>query len=343
MSADETVRNISPKPPRRQWGYDADLLRLACISVVVFVVMFKLAGANFLSLANLRAILSSCSELGILSLAIMLAMITGGIDLSAVGTANLSSICAAMLLHDALDKPPSGQAAAMALAIAVSLVVAMACGAVNGFLVAVVRINPILATLGTMQFFTGVATVITKGYAVHSYPDMFTRIGNSYIGIVPWSFVIFFLVMLGVAAFTKWRPTGKKLYFVGANPVASRFSGISNVRTLFATYVTAGLLSGIAGLVSISRTNSAKADYGASYTMQAILVCLLAGVNPNGGRGRVAGLTIAVITLQFLSTGFNQMRASNFVRDFTWGVFLVFIILLNHFMDKWAERRRMGG
>ncbi len=342
MSADETLRQAAPPRPEGP-RYDANLVRLAGISAIVFLVMCQLAGANFLSLANLRAILSSCSELGILSMAIMLAMLTGGIDLSAVGVANLSSICAAILLHSVLDAPKSEQAAVIAMAVGLALAVALACGAVNGFLIAVVRINPILATLGTMQLFTGIATVVTKGYAVHSYPELFTRLGNSYLGFFPWSFIVFFLVMLGVAAFTKWRPTGRKLYYVGANPVAARFSGISNLKTLFATYVTAGLLAGIAGLVSISRTNSAKADYGASYTMQAILVCLLAGVDPNGGRGRIAGLALAVLTLQFLSTGFNQMRASNFVRDFTWGVFLVFIILLNHFMDKWDERRRIRG
>ncbi len=340
MNLDETIRKtVKTVGPARD--YDANLMRLGGISILIFVVMAYLAGPNFLSLANLKAILSGSSELGILSLAIMLAMITGGIDLSAVGVANLSSICAAVILHAALDGTPGEQAWAIGTAIPLALAVAMVCGAVNGFLIAVIGINPILATLGTMQLFTGIATVATKGYAVHSYPEIFSRIGNASISIVPYPFVIFFLVMLGVAAYTKWRPTGKKIYFVGANPKASRFSGISNVKTLFATYVMAGLLSGIAGLVSISRTNSAKADYGASYTMQAILVCLLAGVDPNGGKGRVAGLTIAVLALQFLSTGFNQMRASNFVRDFTWGVFLVFIILFNYFMNKLDERRRI--
>ena len=340
MSVDETIRRNTKtiRPPR---AYDANLLRLAGISVAIFAVMLYLVGSRYLSLANLQAILTGCPELGILSLAIMLAMITGGIDLSAVGIANLSSICAAMVLHAALEAPPAQQFTSMALAGLLALAVAMVCGAVNGFFIAVVGIHPILATLGTMQLFTGVATVVTKGYAVHSYPEMFTRIGNGSIGIVPYSFIIFFMVMLGVAAYTKWRPTGQKIYFVGDNPNASRFSGISNIKTLFATYVLAGLLSGIAGLVSISRTNSAKADYGASYTMQAILVCLLAGVDANGGKGRVAGLAIAVIALQFLSTGFNQMRASNFARDFTWGVFLVFIILFNYFMNKYDERKRI--
>lgn len=340
MSLDETIRTTMKRVgPARD--YDANLMRLGGISLCIFVVMAYLAGPNFLSLANFKAILSGSSELGILSLAIMLAMITGGIDLSAVGVANLSSICAAVVLHGALDGTAGEQARAIGLAIPLALAVAMLCGAVNGFLIAVVGINPILATLGTMQLFTGVATVATKGYAVHSYPDAFTGIGNASIGIVPYPFLIFFVVMLGVAGYTKWRPTGKKIYFVGANPKAARFSGISTVKTLFATYVMAGLLSGVAGLVSISRTNSAKADYGASYTMQAILVCLLAGVDPNGGKGRVAGLSIAVLALQFLSTGFNQMRASNFVRDFTWGVFLVFIILFNYFMNRLDDRRRI--
>lgn len=340
MSVDETLRRHTPHTaPRR--NRDANLVRLAGITIAIFLLMFYLVGERYLSLANLQAILTGCPELGILSLAIMLAMITGGIDLSAVGIANVSSICAAMILNAALESTPGEQFAAMCAAIPLALAVALVCGAVNGLLVAVVGIHPILATLGSMQLFTGIATVITEGYAVHSYPEMFTRIGNGGIGIVPYSFLIFFAVMLGVAAYTKWRPTGQKIYFVGDNPTASRFSGISNVKTLFATYMLAGLLSGVAGLVSISRTNSAKADYGASYTMQAILVCLLAGVDANGGKGRVAGLAIAVIALQFLSTGFNQMRASNFARDFTWGVFLVFIILFNYFMNRRDERKRI--
>ena len=340
MSLDETVRT-KIVPPKRQWTYDANLVRLTGISIAIYIVMRYLAGADFGSYTNDTAILSGCSELGILALAIMIAMITGGIDLSAVGIANLSSICAAMILHPAKDASPGHQAALIVGAVAVAIVVSILCGALNGILIGIVCIHPILATLGTMQLFTGIATVVTKGSAVHSFPDLFTGIGNGKIWIVPYSFIIFFLVMLGVAVFTKYRPTGKKIYFVGSNAKASRFSGISNMKTLLSTYAVGGLISGIAGLVMISRTNSAKADYGASYTMQAILVCLLAGVDPNGGKGRVAGLTIAVIALQFLSTGFNQMRASNFVRDFTWGVFLIFIILFNYFMNRLDERSRI--
>ncbi len=341
---DETVRRQAgptAAPALFRVTRDANLLRLAGISAAIFVAMAYLAGGQFLSVANLQAILSGCPELGILSMAIMLAMITGGIDLSAVGIANLSSICAAMLLHPVLEAPPDRQFRTIVCACLLALAAAMVCGAVNGFLIAVVRIHPILATLGSMQLFTGIATVATRGYAVHSYPDMFTRMGNGSWWIVPYPFFVFLLAMLAVAAFTRWRPTGRKIFLVGANPKASRFSGISNLRTLFATYVGAGLLSGLAGLVMISRNNSAKADYGASYTMQAILVCLLAGVDPNGGKGRVAGLALAVVALQFLSTGFNQMRASNFVRDFTWGVFLIFIILFNYFMNRLDERKRI--
>lgn len=341
MNLDETARLALQPPRRRGPGYDANLVRLAGIGIATFLIMYYLVGARFISVDNLQAILSGSTELGILAMAIMLAMITGGIDLSAVGIANLSSICGAMILHRALAAPSGQQIQSIILAVFLALAVSMLCGAVNGLLIGAVGIHPILATLGTMQLFTGLATVATSGQAVHSYPDMFTRIGNGYLWIVPYTFLIFFAVMLGVAAFTKWRPTGRKLYLVGANPKASRFSGISNFKTLFAAYVTAGLLSGIAGLVMISRNNSAKADYGASYTMQAILVCLLAGVDPAGGKGRVAGLTIAVIALQFLSTGFNQMRASNFVRDFTWGVFLIFIILFNYFMNRLDERNRI--
>jgi simple sugar transport system permease protein len=108
------------------------------------------------------------------------------------------------------------------------------------------------------------------------------------------------------------------------------------------TYMTSGLLASAAGLIMIARTNQAKADYGESYILQAVLVNLLAGVNWAGGFGRVVGVFIAVVTLQLLSSGFNMLRFNNFARDFTWGVFLIVVMVFNYVMNERKARREAG-
>ena len=265
MKLDETMRLIAPVSKKNfKGGYDANLFRLLMISLLIFIAMTLFTDWRFLSLKNFQAMLYVFPELGILSLGIMLALITGGIDLSIVGIANLSSLCAAMLLYRARDDGVGGQLWAIFLACGLALLVSILCGAFNGFLVAAVGIHPILATLGSMQLFTGIAMVQTRGYAVHSYPEMFIHIGNGSLFYLPIPFWIFLFVGLALAVFLGWRPLGKKIYLTGANAKAAAFSGISTTRTLFLTYMLTGLLGGIGGLVIISRTNSAKADYGAS-------------------------------------------------------------------------------
>lgn len=320
---------------------DDNLLRLIVISVVVFVTMAALNPDRFLTVLNVDSMANQFPELGILSLGVMLAMITGGIDLSVVGIANLSGIFAAFVFTKLMPPDATGGtvAAYVALAIAVALATGLVAGAVNSFLVAVVGIPPILATLGTMQLFTGIAIVITQGYAVVGYPDAFLAIGSERIWSLPYTFVIFVACALGVSVLLSRTSLGLSLYVMGTNLKAAVFAGVETRKALFKSYVLTGLLSAIAGVVMISRTNSAKADYGESYVLQAVLVSVLGGVNPAGGFGTVLGVTIAVLSLQFLSSGFNMLRFSNFAKEFTWGMFLLAIMSLNYVQNRRRPRQ----
>jgi simple sugar transport system permease protein len=190
-----------------------------------------------------------------------------------------------------------------------------------------------------MQLFTGIAIVITQGYAIVGYPEAFLFIGNSRLWIFPIPFLVFMACALGVGALLGRTQFGINLYMIGTNWKAAIFAGLETRRTLFRSYVLTGLLSGIAGVVMIARTNSAKADYGESYVLQAVLVSVLGGVNPAGGFGTVLGVTIAVLSLQFLSSGFNMLRFSNFAKEFTWGLFLLAIMTLNHVQNRRHSRR----
>jgi simple sugar transport system permease protein len=315
---------------------DGNLVRLMIITVIVFVTMTLLNPDRFLSALNVESMAFQFPELGILSLGVMLSMVTGGIDLSVVAIANLSGIFVALVFTRLMPPDAAGTTVLsyLALALAAALVTGAVTGALNAFLIAKVGITPILATLGTMQLFQGIAIVITKGYAITSYPEAFLFIGNGSIGFVPFPFLVFAVSAVVVALLLNRSVTGVNLFMMGTNLKAAGFSGIEIPKMLFRSYVLTGLLSSVAGMVMIARTNSAKADYGESYVLQAILVSVLGGVNPAGGFGTVLGTTIAVLSLQFLSSGFNMLRFSNFSKELTWGVFLLAIMTLNYVQNR---------
>ena len=133
---------------------------------------------------------------------------------------------------------------------------------------------------------------------------------------------------------------GLKVQMFGANPLAARYAAIDIERLLLKVYVASGMLAAVAGLVIMSRANSAKADYGQSYTLLAVLIAVLGGVNPYGGYGRVIGVVLAVLTMQFLSSGLNMLQVSNFARELIWGALLILVMIIN--TRPWRRRRVRG-
>lgn len=322
---------------------DGNLTRLFIIMVFVFIMMSILSPHTFLSIDSFSSMAFQFPEIGILALAMMLTMISGGIDLSIVGTANLTSILAAMVMVKFI--PPDASAGISILwtmlAVIVSMVTGMICGLLNGFAVGKIGIPPILVTLGSMQLYMGLAVVLTKGQAITGLPAAFSGIGNGSLAGIPVPLILFAVCIALMYILLNRRPYGIKLQLLGTNRTASRYSGINNTNVLLKTYAISGLLAAIAGLVIIAHTNSAKADYGTSYILQAILIAVMGGVNPNGGFGKIAGIVMAVLTLQFLSSGLNALHVGNFFKDFIWGIVLILVMVINVLSSKikWGRRR----
>lgn len=321
---------------------DGNLMRLLGITVLVFATMSLLRPDLFFTIDNLSSMAFQFPEFGLLAIAIMITMLTGGIDLSVVGIANFSGILAALVLTRMIppEAGPVQVALYSVLAVGVSLLTGVVCGLLNGFFVANVGIPPILATLGTMQLYTGIAIVITQGAAVYGFPGPINFIGNGSLWSLPVPFLVFAGFALAFALMLNKTAFGFKLYLMGTNPTASRFSGINNTRLLIQTYVLSGIMAAAAGFVVLARTNSAKADYGSSYTLQAILIAVLGGVNPSGGFGTVFGLVLAILSLQFLSSGFNMLRFSNFFKEFVWGAVLLLVMVINYLSNSRQVRQK---
>ncbi len=329
---------------------DGNTLRLLIITVVIFIAFSILLPGKFLSVRNLQSMAVQFPEFGILTFAIMITMLTGGIDLSIVGAANLSAIVAALILTRLGGDGGAGWPLMITapLAIVTALIVASFCGLFNGFLISKIGITPILATLGTGAIYTGLSFVITGGPAITT--TQLEYIGSGAILGVPIPIIIFIFLAIAFVIILRRMSFGFNVYMLGTNPTAALFSGIHSDSILIRTYWIAGLVAGIAGIVFLGRANSAKPDFGSSFILLTVLIAILGGVSYTGGFGTIAGVVLAVLSIQFLSTGLNMLMlelfgnsAAIFFRQFAWGALLLLVMVLNYYTEKRRSRAIVSG
>ncbi|WP_022868827.1 ABC transporter permease [Schaalia vaccimaxillae] len=317
---------------------DSYITRLFLVLALLLVFFAIVKTGPFFSLRTWQSMAVQFPEFGLMSLGVMFAMFTAGIDLSVVAIANVTSICAALALRAVIadDVSTSAMITASLLALAIALLVGTICGAINGLLISKLRVPPILATLGTLELFGGVAIILTQGKPVSGVPQAFGAVFAAKIGgIVPMPLIVFIVCATIAGLILTLTGFGTKILMLGTNETAAHFSGMRITGLLMRTYILSGVMAAMAGLVMLANYNSAKADYGASYTLLTVLIVVLGGVNPNGGRGRLAGVLLAIIILQILSSGLNMFPdISNFYRPLIWGTVLLFVICVNEMGGK---------
>lgn len=320
---------------------DNNLKRLLIILVFVTILFSILKGKLFFSVANFQSMGKQFPEFALLSIAMALSLFLGGIDLSVVYIATLGSVIIAKILPAVITSatPSSTKIVIILLCFALAIFIGALCGMFNGFLVSVLNIPPILATLGTQSLFQGISIVITGGSTLQGLPMELSGMINKTILGFPVTAIIFILCALAVDFILTRTKFGYEIRMLGTNLKATIFSGLSNVALTIKTYMIGGMLSAIAGIIMLGRFNSAKADYGASYTMQSILIAVMGGIDPNGGKGSIKGVVIAVIIIQMVSSWLNMYEnISNFYRQIIWGALLVFVLIFNFYINKKQQR-----
>jgi simple sugar transport system permease protein len=313
---------------------ERSLIRLSVFAVAV-LVLFSLLAKPFFTVINFQSMGFQVAEVGLLSLAVMLTMLTGGIDLSIVSIASVAAIVTSRLFAATGAAETTAVTPYLtALFIGAGLLAGTVAGVVNGLLITRLRVTPILATLGTMQLINGLMVAWTNGQAIYGMPEIFLAIGTGTVFLVPIAILILITAALLTAVFMNRTGTGLRMKLVGANPLAARYSGLDNDRVLMLTYVASALLASLAGIIIASRAASASADYGASYVLVAIVVCMLAGVNPNGGYATVTGVIVAAFTLQMVASGLNQIGWNAFHYQIVQGLLLIGVIGLNTLSEQ---------
>lgn len=316
---------------------DYSVVRLLVVLIAVFAMCSILKGNMFLNVNTFRSMGKQFPEYGILAIAMSVALFTGGIDLSIVYTATMSSCVIAKLLPVLITESMSTGQETMAilLSFVIAIAIGAVCGAINGTLISVVNIPPILATLGTQSLFQGIAVVITGGSTISGFPDQLSKIvTQDILGIPTTVFIFAFCALLVWLILAKTR-FGYQLRMLGTNSRATTFAGLSNVSLYIRAYIMSGMLAAVSGIIMIGRFNSAKADYGSTYTMQSILIAVLGTMDPKGGKGSIVGVIIAVVIVQMLSSWLNMYESiSVFYRQIIWGALLIVVLIINYYTDK---------
>ena len=310
--------------------------RLLILLAALVLVFGLLLGDKLFDATSFRSMAFQLPELGILSIAMMVALLSGGLDLSIIATANLAALTVAFVFSFVPEDPGVAWVLWQVLALAAGFTLALVIGAVNGVIIAYLGVSPIMATLGAMTLIKGISIGVTHGGILSGFPAPILFVGNGTVFGIPVVMLIFVAVAIVMGVVLKSTRFGQTLNMLGSNEAATRYSGIDTRRTIVSTYMISSLLAAIAGVVMMSRFNSANASYGESYLLVTILAAVLGGVSPSGGFGKMGGLVLALIILQLISTCFNLLNFSQFLTLAIWGGILIAVAAVSRSQSRRA-------
>ena len=296
------------------------------ILMAVMVFGFSVANPKFLAMPSLSSMGFQAPLLGVLTLAMLAPMISGGFNLAIIYTANISALALAWVLLQ-FGGPEAG-IGALILGSAAALVVGTLAGAVMGVVIAYIGAHPILVSLAMMIFLRGLGEFLTRGGDISGFPPSLAVLGHGTLLGVPVPLILFGIVALIWHIMLRRSRHGFSVYMVGSNIRATEYSGIDTKRTLVRIYALSGMLCAVAGILMAARFNSARVGHGEALLLVTVLAIFLGGIDPFGGHGKVAPVILSVLILQILSSGLNMVGANQHLATAVWGLFLVAVMIL---------------
>jgi simple sugar transport system permease protein len=320
----------------------SDVGGLAFLFVALVVLFSALLPGTFLTASTAQSMMFQAPELGLLCLAMVIPLITGGLNLAIIATTNQCALLMAFIMKSWIgaDAASADIAGVIALALAAGLALSVLIGWITGFLVANMNVHPILVTLGTMSVIDGISVYLTRGKVIAGLPESFQWIGNGSVLGMPVPFLVLAAVALAVGFIMSRTAFGVSAYMIGSNLEATRYSGIDTKRVLIKVYVLSSVLCWVAACLMMARFNSASPAYAQSYLLITILAAVLGGVDPFGGFGRILGLMMALAVLQVISSGFNLLGLNQYLTLAIWGMTLIAVMGFKFFVAPWIAARR---
>lgn len=294
-------------------------------ALLATILAFSLLDRSFLSGYNLINIVLQASVTAILAIAATFVIITAGIDLSIGSMLAVSAIvCGLMATHGV----------PYALIIVGTLCAGIAMGLFNGLIITLSGITPFVVTLGTMSIYAGLALIFAGGQTVYGVPAGFNRMLAGSLGPAPIPVVIALIVMLVASFILSQTKLGEYIIAIGGNHEVARLAGINVTAYTTAAYVIAGLLSSIAGMVTVGRLGAADPILGADLLLPSIAAAVMGGANLMGGEGSMIGAVVGAILIATLQAGLTFMNVQAFYQQVAVGAVIILALLFNRLQGR---------
>ena len=299
------------------------LIQSGAVNVLILLVLalvVSILSDRFYQPGNIANILRQISIVAIVGSAVTLVMVSGGLDLSVGGILALAGVVAALTAADGYP---------IHLAFALGVVAGATIGLLNGILVVWLRINAVIATLGTLYISRGIANLITDGVPVHQVPPGYNALGVGFLGPVPYPVVVMAIVVVIFTIIGRYSTLGRHAIAIGSNQEAARLSGIAVDRSRIILYVLVGVTAGLGGVILSSRLNSGQPTVGVGFEFSVIVAAVLGGTSLAGGVGSVPKTLVGALIIGVLANGLNLLGVGIFWQTVVQGVVLILAVAVD--------------
>jgi ribose/xylose/arabinose/galactoside ABC-type transport system permease subunit len=297
-------------------GRSAGLIGL----IVLELVAFSLLSPHFFTFSNLLNVTRLNAEIGLIALGMAVVIASGGIDLSVGAIVGLSSVMLGVYFQAGMPLP---------LAIVLAIVTATVCGFLNGLLVVVLRLHPLLVTLGTLSAFRGIAVGMSGGGGFSLYPDDFIVFGQSYTAGIPLQTIIWVVAAVIVGVVVSRTVSGRSVILVGTSEEPARLAGVRVGLIRVLVYSLSGLLAGISSLIYTSRVFSSRGDAGGGLELLAIAAVVVGGASIRGGEISIARTVLATFAIGLISNGFSLGNLDTSWQYIAVGALMITVVVFN--------------
>ena len=324
--------------------YGQSMVSALTLLLAALVLFFSLATPDFLSVINMRAILSNIPVVAIMAVGLTFVLLAGGLDLSVGSILGFTAVNVVLLHNTGLP---------LIAVIVASVSIGAVLGCVNALIITKGRINPVIVTLGMMALARGLASWFSLDIEAlkvgRIFDQDFLLIARFYVfpdyPIVPITIVYLLVLYLAGSFVLSQTRYGRNLYAVGSNEYAARLAGINVRRVKFTTYVISGTMASLAAVILVAQLSIGRDDAGLGSELQVITAVVLGGVSLKGGRGNLLGVAIAVLILGVLSNGMVHLEKvtglSYHWREIVKGAVLILAITIDS-LKTMALRRRQA-
>lgn len=305
----------------------------------VMVLVFSVINPLFVSVGNIKSILTMAAGTGIMAVGLAFVVLSGNFDFSIGSTLGITVVLVAKLINLEI----AGSQLPLIVCLLAGVMIGVIIGMINGFLVSYVGLNSIIVTLGTLSIFRGITYwVIIDNIPVHH--GLFVGIGRYFIGdIIPVNFILWIAILIFMALFMRYSRQGRYIYLVGSNKTAAEFSGVNIKKTQMLSFIISGCAASMGGIIKLSQIGFSDSTFGIGYEFHILVICVFGGISLMGGRGNLLGVFISTLIIGSISNGLVLADVEVNWREAFIGIILIGALLMDVIVTKRRAIKRIKG